>query len=347
MPTRSVLIALLFIALPCAGSAAEPLLLDAKAKQPRVVATASGAAVAYAVDKTIVVRTTTDGVAWSEPTVVASVPGMPVGMRRGPQLAATDGGLVVAAIGDTGDIRVWSQRDGRKWQGPKVINDVPKSAREGLFSLAGSGKSAWCAWLDLRSGKTVVMASRSTDGGQTWSPNGAVYEVPSGSVCECCQPTVAADGGRVAVMWRNHIGGDRDMWMRVGDGKAWRDAVKLGTGSWTLNACPMDGGGVAIAGEVVQTVWRRDGTAYACSPGQPEVELGAGKNASVAIAADTTYRAWQRGDQIMLAKDGGQPLAVAAGSFPTLAAPTLGGAVRALVAWEAADGARVALVDTK
>lgn len=338
--------ALLFALLPVAG-AVEAFLLDAKAKQPRVVATGTGATVAYAIDKTIVLRTTTDGVAWSDPMVVASVPGMPVGMRRGPQLAATDGGLVVAAIGDTGDIRVWSQRDGKKWQGPRVINDVPKAAREGLFSLAGSGKTSWCAWLDLRSGKTVVMASRSTDGGVTWSPNGVVYEVPSGSVCECCQPMIAADGDRVAVMWRNHIGGDRDMWLRIGDGKGWRDPVKLGTGSWTLNACPMDGGGVAMAGDVVQTAWRRDGTVYACAPGKPEVELGAGKNVSVALAADTTYRAWQRGERIVFAKDGGQPVELATGFYPTLALATIGNATRALVAWEAPDGAHVALVETK
>lgn len=338
--------ALLSVLLSAAG-AAEPFLLDAKAKQPRVVATASGAAVAYAVDKTIVVRTTTDGLAWSDPTVVASVPGMPVGMRRGPQIAATAAGLVVAAIGESGDIRVWTQRDGKQWQGPKVINDVPKAAREGLFSLAGSGKSVWCAWLDLRGGKTVVMASRSADSGLSWSPNSAVYEAPSGSVCECCQPMVAADGARVAVMWRNHIGGDRDMWLRIGDGKAWRDPVKLGTGSWTLNACPMDGGGVAMAGEAVQTVWRRDSVVYACTPGQPELELGAGKNASVAIAAGTAYRAWQRGERIVLAKEGGQPVDVAAGFYPTLAAPTIDGATRALIAWEATEGARVALVDIK
>ena len=38
-------------------------------------------------------------------------------------------------------------------------------------------------------------------------------ESPDGTICECCDPSLAAMGhGEFAVMWRNKLGGSRDLY---------------------------------------------------------------------------------------------------------------------------------------
>ena len=48
-------------------------------------------------------------------------------------------------------------------------------------------------------------------------------------------------------MCRNKLGGSRDLYtLRLRDGRAAGPAVKQGEGTWKLDACPMDGGGIAV-----------------------------------------------------------------------------------------------------
>src|SRR4029434_6883546 len=98
--------------------------------------------------------------------------------------------------------------------------------------------------------------------GATWSENSLVYKSPDRSVCECCHPSVIYDDqGRLHVMWRNSLGGNRDMFWASSDdnGKSFKPAVKLGVGSWKLDACPMDGGAMAVARDgKLAAAWRRD-----------------------------------------------------------------------------------------
>lgn len=52
-----------------------------------------------------------------------------------------------------------------------------------------------------------------------------------------------------------------DPFFRSDGGASFGKAQKLGEGSWKLNGCPMDGGGLAIdENGDVQTVWRRKNT---------------------------------------------------------------------------------------
>ena len=51
-------------------------------------------------------------------------------------------------------------------------------------------------------------------------------------------------------MFRNNVNGSRDEYLvesRDG-GRSFAAARKLGSGTWPLNGCPMDGGGLAIEG---------------------------------------------------------------------------------------------------
>jgi hypothetical protein len=208
-----------------------------------------------------------------------------------------------------------------------VINDVPGAAREGLHALAAHDAGlVVVAWLDLRDKGTRVYAATSRDHGATWSPDVLVYASPSGSICECCHPSVAIGDG-VAVLFRNHVDGRRDMYVvRSRDGATFGPAVKQGTGSWPLDACPMDGGAVATSGGTVHTVWRRESTIYAAATAAgavasgPETALGDGRDAVVAIAGGRIDAAWTGAAGVQLRQHGRAPLALGPGGFASLLA---------------------------
>src|SRR4029450_4736158 len=104
----------------------------------------------------------------------------------------------------------------------------------------------------------------SRDGGASWSANYVVYESPSGTVCQCCHPSVAVStDGIIHVLFRNALEGSRDVYVvRSEDGgRTFVAANRLGLGTWKLEGCPMDGGGLAVDGTgAVATIWRRDQT---------------------------------------------------------------------------------------
>lgn len=192
------------------------------------------------------------------------------GARRasGPRIAASRGAVVVTAVvgerggGAAGDVVLYRSVDqGQSWASPTIINDVPASAREGLHGVAANTEGlVVITWLDLRQKGTRVYVALSRDHGASWEPDLLVYASPSGSVCECCHPSVDVDDdGGIVVMFRNSVGGNRDMYVaRSRDGRTFEPAVKLGTGTWPLQGCPMDGGAVLLSSDGVVTTWRRE-----------------------------------------------------------------------------------------
>ncbi len=277
------------------------------------------------------------------------VPNMALGMRRGPRIAKTKAAIVVTAIGGQigkgrdGDVLAWrSTDDGRTWQGPVRVNDTADSAREGLHAMAsGENGSIWCVWLDLRDKKSEVYATVSKDDGVTWEANQCVYRSPDGSVCECCHPSVIVNGNSVHVMFRNSIGGNRDMYLTSSkaDGKSFSPGKKLGSGTWTLDACPMDGGMLAASPTgSLETVWRRDGNVYkATGDGSPEVLLGKGQQPWIAATSKGSVIVWtggREGDLLLQRPVSGQPqkLATAARDPMIITASNGGGPV--IACWE-------------
>ena len=331
------------------ASAVEPAVsLAPNGRQPRAAVSAAGViAVVYGEGDQVFCRTSADGRAYGAATRVGEVRQLLLGGRRGPQIAAAGSGFVVTAIRKEGDLVSWRSGDaGRSWTGPTVVNDKAGSAREGLHGLAGGAAgSVHLTWLDLRDDRTKVYTAASRDGGQSWGANRLVYESPDGTVCECCQPTVAADDrGAVAIMWRNLLAGMRDMYLvRSSDGgRTFGAATKLGKGSWPLQACPMDGGGVAVSGGRVTTVWRREDVVYSADPDAPEQALGRGRNAVVALGAAGLVRAWQTPDgSIVLQTKGAAATPVGRGGFASLGAAP-GGNGKVVLVWE--DSERGAMV---
>ena len=236
------------------------------------------------------------------PVKIGALPKLALGMHRGPRLAVAGERVVVTAIShEGGDLLAWTSTDrGATWTGPATLNTAPKSAREGLHAMAGSGERVAVAWLDLRNSGTELWGALSKNGGASWEPDARIYQSPDGSVCQCCAPSLAfGPRGELAAMWRNALGGARDLYAALSrdGGQTFGAAEKLGAGTWKLNACPMDGGGIVFprasdTGKPL-TIWRREGTLYLASPGADEEMLGEGRDAILASTNRGVLMAWQ------------------------------------------------------
>lgn len=321
-------------------------------QQPQVAVDAQGAIhVVFGVGQSVFYRRSQDGgVTFAPPNELPALGVVSLGMRRGPRIAVAGDSVVISAIagprglGRDGDVVCCRSNDGgATWQGPVRVNDVESAAREGLHGMsAGADGLLCCVWLDLRRGKTDVMSSTSTDGGATWSKNILVYQSPDGSVCECCHPSVAiGNDGRIHVLFRNSLGGNRDMYVAAsGDGGAtFGKAQKLGATSWELDACPMDGGAIACLPDgSITTVWREDETVFLQRGDAPAARLlGNGEQPWIATTKAGPYVTWlddRPGKAMLLSPGDAKPreLAVMAND-PVIAASASGdGPVVAL--WE-------------
>jgi hypothetical protein len=327
------LLALLALNLP-------PVSPSAPNRQPQLAAADGTVALVFGSGESIwLAKSTDDGVSFGAPAKVAELPKLLLGRHRGPRVAITSGTMLISAIASTpGDLMVWRSVDGgRSWSAPRAVNDQPTSAREGLDAMAAdkTGHVA-IAWLDDRGGKGKrLYASFSADAGATWGPNVMLYESPSGSICECCHPSLASMGdGRFAVMWRNSLEGNRDLYvMQVRDGARIGGMERQGNSSWTLNACPMDGGGIAVREGRVGSAFRRAQDVYMMESGKPERRLGPGQDPAFGANKQGWYAIWSSagGIEMMLPNAAEVTHVSKSGAFPALVA-TSGGAI--LAAWE-------------
>lgn len=246
-----------------------------------------------------VARSDDRGMTFSHPIRVAALPSLMLGRRRGPRLAAYGEKITLTVM--AGELFAFHSKDGgRKWLGPTPINDVPRSAREGLHALtiAPDGR-LFTTWLDLRGERTQLFSSDSTDAGATWSPNQLVYRAPNGqTVCECCHPSAQFSArGELVVMWRNGLEGARDMWsaVRPAGSDKFGASTKLGEGTWMLKACPMDGGAVFTNGDRFASVWQRSGDIFFNEPGEPEKRIASGAQPVAITTTNRTAVVWQQG----------------------------------------------------
>jgi hypothetical protein len=328
-----------------------PVAPDAPSHEPQIAASGSLIGLTFGAGGGIYFSASHDsGGTFSTPVQVAGAAVVPLTRHRGPRIAFSGRTIIISAVTgkklaegphshglpSDGDLIVWrSIDDGKTWSKGIVVNDVPGAPTEGLHSLAADEKGGlFAVWLDKRGEKgTRLYGARSVDAGVTWSKNVLIYQSPEGSICECCHPSAAYDpNGQLLVMWRNWLAGARDMYLaRSVDGKVFTTPEKLGTGSWQLNACPMDGGGlVASAGRTV-TVWRRNDSLMMAEPNKPETQIGIGKDVALALSRGRAYAIWSAASGITLWDDGKIKVLAAAGAYPALAAMPAGGV---LTAWE-------------
>ena len=345
---------LAFIALATTLAAApvEILLPELRgAVQPQVAVAPSGRIhVVFGKENAIYHTTSPDGRVFSAPMKVGELEKLALKMRRGPRITATDKLVLVTAISHAdGTVHAWTSADtGATWKEAAPLNTVPKSAREGLQALAGDGRGLVAAvWLDMRGKGTEPWSRVSRDGGATWADEVSIYQSPDGHICECCVPTVAiSPTGEIAAMWRNWLGGSRDLYLSTSrDGRTFSPAQKLGVGTWKLNGCPMDGGSLAFApaGNWL-AVWRRERTVFASETTAAEKQLAANAVQPIAAyAGKTPLILWEAGGSLMLQRGTGSPARFAENAA---AASIVSGPETTVIAWEAAAGsAKTILLD--
>ena len=329
-----------------------PIAPEAPAREPQIAVHGSTVALAFGAGNAIYVSASIDsGTTFSAPVKVAGAPVIPLTRHRGPRIAVAGDTIVITAVaGKTiesgphahglpsdGDLMAWRSTDGGKtWSTGTLINDVPSAPTEGLHALASDGKRRlFAAWLDHRGGHgTMLYGAESHDGGLSWSANVLIYASPDGTICECCHPSLAIDGsGEVLAMWRNAVNGSRDMYTaRSRDGVHFSAAEKVGNGTWKINACPMDGGGIATVNGRVVTAWRREHDLFLAAAGESEKRIGTGVDVAIAAGDDGVYAilSTPSGIQAMLPRKA-QPIEIAPkGSFPSVVALGRG----AIAAWE-------------
>jgi len=323
---------------------------SAPAHEPQMVAQGRSVMMTFGADKEVFFRVSNDGGrTFAAAVKVSEGAVLPLTRHRGPRIALSGGAIVITAVtGKTlsegphahglpvdGDLIAWRSVDGGKtWSKGVVVNDVPGAPTEGLHTLASDAKgNLFAAWLDKRSGKGTKLYGALSKDGIHWSKNVLIYDSPEGTICECCHPSAAFDGsGQILVMWRNWLNGARDMYLaKSRDGVTFSKPEKLGEGSWKLNACPMDGGGLVVDGEKILSAWRRADQLFLDEPGKPETLMGSGKDVAIAVSKDKVYAIWSSAGGIMLWSGGKETALAKEGAYPSLAGLADGGVV---AAWE-------------
>jgi hypothetical protein len=290
---------------------------------------------------------TDTGETFSDPVLVGHISGMHLGMTRGPQIASSSRYTIITAMDKAGNIHFFElSNTDSGWTYKGLVNDVPDTAPEGLMSItADANDNFYAVWLDIRIGRhnNIFFASLSGEKPK-WTKNRMIYQSPDGHVCECCKPGIAVNGSRLALMYRNWLNGSRDLYMSSSEngGQTFDASKKLGNGTWKLDGCPMDGGGITIddAGQI-HTVWQREGAVYYCRPGQPEINLGNGKICSFSsgLNNDKIFIAMQHGGEVKIA-DFNNRESVTIGKGVFLKSVTLPGN-KILCAWEQGNQIKV------
>ena len=142
------------------------------------------------------------------------------------------------------------------------------------------------------------------------------------------------------------LAGNRDMYLMNSkdSGRTFDKPVKLGNGTWPLDACPMDGGGLAAdSSGRVTSIWRRKNDLYRCTSGEPETLLGRGMQGWAATGPGGIYLAWitARPGAVMALLPGSDEANQLAdeGSDPVIAAAANGNGP-VVIAWETSHGGR-------
>ena len=160
------------------------------------------------------------------------------------------------------DLRLaYSKDEGKTWSKPIAPHHDKTRTQHGFASLFEMpDKSLGLVWLD---GRDMDPAKKKEDGAMdvyfasfdsSWKQTAETSV--NARVCECCQTSVATTADGPIVAFRDRTADDiRDIHVtRIEQGK-WTDAVSVHDDKWKIDACPVNGPGVAARGKNVAVAW--------------------------------------------------------------------------------------------
>lgn len=152
---------------------------------------------------------------------------------------------------------VWyaDSADGGRSFGPGRIVAADDEGETTMVSVAmGPSGDPLLAWLNGSSLRTV----RSVDRGRSF---GDARSIGDGS-CECCQPAVVVDAGRVLIAYRGLERGGAEGDVRdlalirsMDGGETFEPVTAVSDAHWRLRACPIAGPSLAVRADRVHVAW--------------------------------------------------------------------------------------------
>ncbi|GAC1484098.1 MAG: hypothetical protein NVS1B13_09180 [Flavisolibacter sp.] len=250
-----------------------------------------------------------------------------IAQGKQPEITIDSKGTIRSVFGRNDSIFCSTSLDkGESFSVPTLVGHLPKMhlgmsrGPQLASSLHYSVDHFYAVWLDLRlQRKNNICFSSLSSKEWKWKKNKLIYRSPEGHTCECCKPNIAVLDNHVAVMFRNWLKGSRDLYLTesTNGGETFASPEKLGSGTWKLNGCPMDGGGVTIdEHHQVLTTWQREGVVYYCKPREKETSVGKGRICSITAGKGKIICCYQNANEIRM-KDmiNGEDQTIAKGSF--------------------------------
>lgn len=169
---------------------------------------------------------------------------------------------------------------GKTFSAPKPVNDdvntgegdsLEKQFRHRLPAMTlGANDAIYITWIDKRKGDSLdpnitdVFVTKSSDGGENFSPNVEATSLQYESTCICCKPDITTGAENdVAVTFRNSIDEVKDMYaaLSTDGGETYPQMLPVDRGGWQFFGCPMSGPSTAMQSDDLHVVWA-DGAAH-------------------------------------------------------------------------------------
>jgi hypothetical protein len=279
-------------------------------------------------------RSTDDGVTFSPPVpVVAGGPRRPGLEYDAWDMAVGKGGRVHVAMGTN----AWKLKLPQEEWGfyyaslaPGAaafspVRNINRKPSEGFSLAADDGGNVTACWLSDK-----LYANVSHDGGETFGPS---VEIDARfNPCDCCTTSaVYGEDGRLAVLYREETGNERDMYLALWDQGGGRvSRTRVSQTPWKIDACPMSYYTIARNRGGFLAVWPTRGEIFFArldskgNPSQPAEIKTPGRSGMrtgmVALSAPdgSTLVAWKNGGRVgwQMYGEGGRPLGLA-GSAPS------------------------------
>jgi hypothetical protein len=241
-----------------------------------------------------------DGVIWQPEQEISTDTGSE--FQYEPSISV-EGGMAHVVWEDTvsGDWDIFYRRfNGTAWEVEERITIDPSTGFQYNPSMSVEGSTVHVVWHDDNGGDLDIQY-RLFDG-TVWQPE---FEVSTDTTTEAqFDPSVAADGVKVHVVWQDAADGDWDLYYRQFDGTSWLAEVELSSDSGTeIQESPS----IAAEGGRVYVVWQDWGDGdpdiyfryFDGATWQPEQELSTDSgtepqmNPSITAETGNAYVVWQ------------------------------------------------------